>query len=79
MSEPSGLKKLNRTPSQIDGDESKHLPSVRDQQNGFLNQPNVNESQTGVFWAPLPNEGSYDKKRVLAQMDAAKKAWKARQ
>jgi len=31
-----------------------------------------------VGYAPLPNSGSYDKKRMLQKFDEAKKAWRAK-
>jgi hypothetical protein len=79
MSEPTGLKRMNRTQMQIDGDESKHLPQARDAINGILTDA-TNQVASGQFWASLPHENdpATIRARLLRNFDEAKKA-RARQ
>ncbi len=69
---------MNRTGAQIDGDESKHNPSVGDAINGFLTDATTDSRQAGQLYAPLPNEDNMRTKQraIIQQMDSAKKAWR---
>ncbi len=72
--DPIGRSDLNLTVGQNTGLD-KNPPAI-DAINGLLTDASHESKQAGSLYAPLPNEGSYDKKRMLQAFDEAKRRMK---
>ena len=72
--DPIGRNKLNLSPGQRKGLDDN--PPAIDAVNGILDNATADSKQSGQLFAPLPNEGSYDKQRVLKAFDEAKRRMK---